>query len=990
MEFFKDKRGRIPFAVLGVFLIIGSAVTSGIVTNLEAEHSKNISTTLKAASVKYMVKNAGADLSRALSYSCLKALKTVGKKPVTYSGIPTEAAEEYADFDGNGRYEDDVGSVVDTEREAMLFNRNWARNMAQVHLNDYLNATFRRNIFQNHGFAVNVYDPEDNGAVDDWRDIEFSNISMELERAVEIDLLTSEHDNIYNTYWVASLDDFSIEIRDLSSGEKWKRTINISSLIPSRLPLLWGLTNTYNRSINGFPSPLMGLITVIGEGYTEVRSLLQYAGKYNWVKNIVDNRWLQYLTNTGLVGIQYLVFNSIDPMALAQLAVNVNDLVARGTNYGTDSISDVLTSMVSLPINSQGNVFKTFGSENEADAQETLNNTVGSEETTRANVSIWNISRGILNETITTYYYYNESAVPQTKTETEWRGYNFTEYGHVYRLSSRDGHPDENTSSYTPSFVREYLPQINETVLEEVSERIVNTYAASFSTKMSKMVTSESRSPDPAEDWDLESHGSWDLVSSTCSGNPLNDGDLPEVPYTEQWTLEWERSENWSDTDCHNETLGAPPNTTTVTVCNTTYYDVTHSVTEDVDFTLHATPAKEDIQGVFHNKSVFGSPPHKEEIDDNLQFLLQKYVDSNFTDERDEYTDTTKDKGKGDSGRIDGPVTWSNNTGDGDSEGYDRISWIYDRPCAMGAAVKALYNITRLIKADRDYYSNISNNFYSEGDATVNLSVIGQERQALLEEFRRHEDRYINEDYYIEDDEYRSAAARGIAEMRRWFVEEIKEQLSASHQSHAEEKINDRIDSHETGNFDNYQSYQNNLDHYKESVSQLSSIQFGNQMTLDEDWVENITLTISTTPDYFDFEEESSEEEDWQFNVKNICLFGPTGLPLLPTPVTPWVVTINTWYIHIDGHWDTFQVLDSSDETHADSLFGHSGQVYLRKDKRVYDEVCRPDAPDSEKILGENRRLNFGFDTMSLGIVPPGKLPIGDLGNPVESNSAGN
>ncbi len=981
MRLLNDGRGRVPFALLGVFLIIGSAVTSGIVTTLEREHSKNMSAALQTATVKYMIKNAEADIARALSYSCLQALKTVGETPVTYSSVPTEAAEDYADFDGDDSYEDDVGSAVDTEREAMLFNRNWARNMARVHLNDYLNATFRRNIFQDHGFAVNVYDPEDNGAVDDWRDIEFSNISMGLERAVEINLLISETDNEYTTYWVASIDDFSIEIRNLSSGKEWERTINISSLIPSRLPLLWELTNTYNRSINGFPSPLMGFITVIGEGYTEVRSLLQYAGKYNWVKNIVDNRWLQYLTNTGLVAIQYLVFNSIDPMTLAQLAVNVNDLVARGTNYGTDSISDILTSMVSLPINNQRDVFKTFGSENEADARETLNHTIGSEETTKANVSIWNISRSILNESTTTYYYYNESADPQTKTETKWRGYNFTEDGYVYRLSSRGDHPDENTTSYTPSFVREYLPQINETVLEEISETIVNTYAADFSTEMFKRITSENRSPDPADDWDLESHSSWDLVSSTCSGDSLNDGELPRVPYTEQWTLEWERSETWNDTDC--EVVNG--NRT----CNTTYHDVTHSVTEEVDFTLHATPAKNGIRGVFYNKSAFGSPPHKEEMDDNLQFLLQKYVDDHFTEERDYYTDIAEDA-KSAQVADSYPETlaresWRNNTADGDSEGYDRISWIYDRPDAMGAAVKALHNITRLIKADREDYSNISRSFYSEDDATVNLSVMEQERQALLEEFQQHKDRYINEDYYMEDDEYRSAAARVIVEMRRWFVEEIEERLSTSYQSHAEDKINERLDSTNTGNFEGYQSYQNNLDRYKGSVSQLSSIQFGNQMTLEEDWVENITLTISTTPDYFDFESQPSEEENWQFNVKNICLFGPTGLPLLPTPATPWVATLNTWYIHVDGHWDTFQVLDSSDETHADSLFGHSGQVYARGQRYVFDDTCSNGA-----AIGNCSRLGFGFDTMSLGIVPPGKLPIGDLGNPVESNSVGN
>jgi len=49
--------------------------------------------------------------------------------------------------------------------------------------------------------------------------------------------------------------------------------------------------------------------------------------------------------------------------------------------------------------------------------------------------------------------------------------------------------------------------------------------------------------------------------------------------------------------------------------------------------------------------------------------------------------------------------------------------------------------------------------------------------------------------------------------------------------------------------------------------------------------------------------------------------------------------------------------------------------------------VCYPE--DSPEI-GQCRRLNFEFDTMSLAIVPSGRLPIGDLDGIVESDSVGN
>ena len=68
-------------------------------------------------------------------------------------------------------------------------------------------------------------------------------------------------------------------------------------------------------------------------------------------------------------------------------------------------------------------------------------------------------------------------------------------------------------------------------------------------------------------------------------------------------------------------------------------------------------------------------------------------------------------------------------------------------------------------------------------------------------------------------------------------------------------------------------------------------------------------------------------------------------------------------------------MLDGNDETLPDSLFGHKGQIYTRWFSPVVDNISYK----HPQIIGECRSINFGFDTMSLGIVPPGKLPIGDL-----------
>lgn len=965
-----DRRGRVPFAVLGVFLVVGSAVTSGIITNLEKERSMEIPLSLSTISLEYTIKNVEADLSRILAYSCLRALKQVGETPVIHSTLPTKVAQDYADFNENGGYDsgDLPDHTIDSKEEILKFNRNWARNMARVYMNQHINTTFQQPIYTGEEYALTIYDPDNNGAMDDWRDITFQQVAMKVDRTTHIDLLISEDTDSYDTYWTATAHGIGVQIEHLRSGESWVKWLNISCLIPSRLPLLMGLTDTYQESITGPLSPLMGLVTAMGAGYTEVRSLLQYAGKYDWVKNIVDNRWLQYLTNTALLGIQYVVFNSIDPMALAQLALQVNDLVSKGTRYDTGTLSDIITSTVSLPIDHQENIFKTVGQENESAAHATLNQVLTNGDPARGNASLWALSRGILNESETIYYYHNHSV--GFCNQTEWKGYSFMKDGHIYRLSLQGENPDRHGVVSGTCFTRRYSDEVNHTIQKKIQEEISRTYSANFSTRVEKRRCADEYSPCLDGNWRFLSADEWDLVASEAKGPVLKEGHLPpSLPYVENWTLYWERKERWE----HRE---GPQNWVA--------YDVIHYYNETATFYLHADPRHWDVAGVFVQKSV-GTPPYTStHTDDNLQFLLEKYVDGHFTTWRDYYTNTAKDSGRNISLLAD-TQCWQNNTADGDTAGREKIAWVEEEARA------ALWNITQLIKEDREEYSKISAHFYADGTTTVNLSLMEKERQALWAEFQRHKERYIHAAYYKQGNRYHSAAARAIATIREWFVGEIERRLQTSYRSQIEEKINERLGRCATHSGVTYGNYQNGLDTYKKGVDQLTSIQFGHQMELsNEQWRENITVAVSAVPDYFDFEATPSGEEKWEFNVKNICLFGPTGLPVLPTPITPWIVTVNAWYIHVDGHWDSFTVLDSTDETHPHAVFGHCSQTYCRKDEIVYDRVCHPHAPDSRTKLGRNLPLHFEVETMSVGIVPPGKLPIGDLDQSVEWDRVGN
>lgn len=986
MDFIVDEKGRVPFAVLGVFLVIGSAVTSGVVTNLEKEYSESAPMAMKTGTVSSLVQAAEADISRALTYSCLKALKKVGESPVTYSELSNQAALDYADGDGKNGVDNRIvgeNGVVDTFDEAVEFNKNWARNMARIHFNNYINATFRMNICQDKGYAINIPDPDKDGCVDNWRDIKFSNISMELRRADELDLLISEDNKEYATYWTASIENFPLEICDLSSGDSWRKIINISCLIPSRLPLLMSLTDTYHDSIDGDGS-LMGVATVIGEAYTEIRSLLQYAGKYDWAANIVANTWLQYVTNTALTAIQYYVFNSIDPLTIAYLAININDLISKSSvadadKYITDNLEDALKdkimNMISLDFEADEWGYKTVGKQNQEEAEGTVENLNPSPLSSRKSQGpIYDVARDILYKSSTIYYYdeISDDIVNPEQFE-EFKGYRFKDNGNEYRLTTKDGDPiNENDGLHQDVYTKTYHSQMENNVLSEMVKKIKNTYSTSFQTIRDREVT-EWYAGSKAGSFVKELEP-WSLSSSY--NKKLTAGELPDLPYSETWTLEWSREEKWEKTVTWTDAEGNSHSKTYT-------YTPTHHIKEVVTYTIEANGYPDDVTNVFHHQNIFGIHPHEKTIkDDNLEYLLHKYVNEKFIPDRDDYTSSDSPHTTQESSETDtiNKIFWQNNNG-------KYIDWLLGNE---GGVMIALKNVTELIKADNAEYTDVS--AYSSGSPPSTLDDIERERTKLLTKFKENEDRYINREFYQQNGIYKSAGAKVIAEMREWFCDEIEQVLETSNKDKIEEQINNELGNHNAGI--EYQDYEDTKNKYEGKISQIGTIQFGKKMELKHagGWEENISLAISTTPDYFGATgeallgssyEDKAEEENWHFNVKNICLFGPTGLPLLPpTPVTPWIVTINSWYIHIDGHWAEFKVLDGNDETHSDSLFGHSEQIYVRKEADIYDDICNPFTK-----IGECKRLNFGYDTMSLGIVPPGKLPIGDL-TPVDTSGA--
>ena len=146
-----------------------------------------------------------------------------------------------------------------------------------------------------------------------------------------------------------------------------------------------------------------------------------------------------------------------------------------------------------------------------------------------------------------------------------------------------------------------------------------------------------------------------------------------------------------------------------------------------------------------------------------------------------------------------------------------------------------------------------------------------------------------------------------------------------------------------------------------------------------EYWDEEVTLGVDMVPDYL-YEKSDDGKKLINLGVQNVCIFGPTGIPVLLPP--NYVVQFNSWMVNVEGRIDDFVLTDADNEVHPNPVFGHEAQVYRRTDFAIED-------PSNDYIrIGYNSPIEFNFTTGTFIAVPPSGKSIGDqLGGYKESSS---
>ncbi|MCD4703340.1 MAG: hypothetical protein K8R64_03465, partial [Methanosarcinaceae archaeon] len=81
-QLMQDSRGYIPFAVIGIFVVLGATFMSVYFMQMDYEIAQTIYNTEKSDPARTTIQFASADLSRCLNYAGMEALQWQGQHPI--------------------------------------------------------------------------------------------------------------------------------------------------------------------------------------------------------------------------------------------------------------------------------------------------------------------------------------------------------------------------------------------------------------------------------------------------------------------------------------------------------------------------------------------------------------------------------------------------------------------------------------------------------------------------------------------------------------------------------------------------------------------------------------------------------------------------------------------------------------------------------------------------------------------------------------------
>jgi len=379
--FFQDTSAYIPYAIIGIFIVLAATFTSVYLLKMDSEVAETIYTTEKSDSRQTAISLAASDLARCLNYAGTEALEWQGEHPVILpEGAPVERFSEdnFMVIPQNQNLEKGDTLQISINLPSDVWGKIeslWKNRDVILVVNDSSGQGIKRvNYGQVTGFLQKVsFDeymevPEtaeagyasielyygDELKASDWFQIEASPIKditaesfnrllsanyqgnshtfMEYAINVEPDIepekirvrkvngtlqreISSSGKN-YTIYYIFEIPLLNYTLVDLESGETLNMSMNLSTLITSREPLLEELVREYETAL-GTSSSLDSTSNIV-LGATNLRTFIYGPWQHyaNGPLNILTNPALASSVNGATLYTQKKVFDSVDPLAL--------------------------------------------------------------------------------------------------------------------------------------------------------------------------------------------------------------------------------------------------------------------------------------------------------------------------------------------------------------------------------------------------------------------------------------------------------------------------------------------------------------------------------------------------------------------------------------------------------------------------------------------------------------------------------------------------
>lgn len=901
-RFLFDVDARVPFSIIGVFIVLGSSLTTVYISQLELQKSQELARSLDFNEIEQLLYYCETDLTTALTIAGLKGLKEIGKNPV-------------------------ITPVIGTADEV---NQYRVKAMIKAELSVYITGHYLDNMFSNGRYAINVV-LHNQSPIPSLGNITLESLVMQMDR-VTIPLIGPNETANYSTYWIASVP-LTIEIRTLH-GETWvltsTRTVVISALLTSRYPLLESLIEDYAGSINGTFSSMWTMSTVLSNLYAMVRGFKHFrCGK---PLNIVDNHHLAVMINSGLLLQQSLIFGSIDPLGLVELARKIKQVLKQFPN-------DALTTF-NEEMNGDGYIVDTEnlseGSAN-VDAGSPLSEPIDQD----ISLNLTEIAeRILLNITSVTFRFENEHG--------DFYDEDITYDGDVQKKLDEVVRRWASQSYYVTK-VTKHL-KINGTTLRTLQTIISEVYRGKMSTKVTNRDIVMEAWGDPGLGWSDGGVSPWEPLSVI----PLVKQEIKPPKgqvrpgcsvYQEVYNVSYIREHYWWRIE--QQTVNG--STFEVTVWNNLTDVLTETVTLHVmleQYTAYRSYQNDIVDVLYVNETV-----DDQNLADTISVYLEMYPDAH-PEKQSLITSRDNSSAIGLEAMVPGS--------------YE--DWVHEEAWStLGDIHEMITEITLDPSINTTNYPNPS-------------ILLEKAKKDLQTQFNDHRSNYLSFPLYHPGEEFCSVGKKAVYCVRDWYVNQVQNN-SENVFSQISTKISEAL---AAAIPDDAGFYTQNLTEILEDTSDALrnqfTIPFGYDMNLTRLnhtnvslWNETVRLGVDHQPNYLDPYEKTQwgDEELWSLKIRNRCLFGPTGLPLLPpSPVTPWLLTINLWVIDIQGEYAEFKIIDTSDETIFNPFLGHEPQTFVREMKVI---------SVSNTTLGENTRLSFEFTTVAFSIVPPYGMMVGDI-----------